>query len=57
MKNLEDYDENCVIVLSDANLERYGISGWALAKAMLARQPAVQAYTVLIGSLGAQAQM
>lgn len=57
MKNCDDYDENCVILLSDANLERYGIPGRLLAKAMSQRQPAVQAYTVLIGSLGAQAQM
>ncbi|XP_028966962.1 von Willebrand factor A domain-containing protein 8 [Galendromus occidentalis] len=56
LKNCEDYDENCVILLSDANLERYGISGRALAREMTSRQPEVQAYTVLIGSLGAQAQ-
>ncbi|OQR77160.1 hypothetical protein BIW11_00481 [Tropilaelaps mercedesae] len=57
MKDLDAYDENCVILLSDANLERYGIPGRLLAKAMTARQPAVEAYTVLIGSLGGQAQL
>lgn len=57
LKNCEDYDENCVILLSDANLERYGISGRSLAREMTSRQPEVQAYTVLIGSLGAQAQL
>ncbi|XP_022668336.1 von Willebrand factor A domain-containing protein 8-like isoform X2 [Varroa destructor] len=55
MSNCDDFDENCVILLSDANLERYGISARLLAKAMTARQPLVQVYAVLIGSLGAQA--
>ncbi|CAG9859748.1 unnamed protein product [Phyllotreta striolata] len=51
----EDYDEAIVIVLSDANLQRYGIPPSELAKAMSSR-PDVRSYAIFIGSLGDQAE-
>lgn len=51
----EDCDEAIVIVLSDANLQRYGIPPAELAKAMSSK-PNVSAYAVFIGSLGDQAE-
>uniref|UniRef100_T1INA4 von Willebrand factor A domain-containing protein 8 n=1 Tax=Strigamia maritima TaxID=126957 RepID=T1INA4_STRMM len=48
-------DERFVIVLSDANLERYGISAKVLARALTAN-PDVNAYAIFIGSLGDQAE-
>lgn len=53
----EDCDEAIVIVLSDANLSRYGISPRSLAHALTAQEPKVQAYTIFIGSLDDEAQM
>jgi hypothetical protein len=52
---IDDYDESFVIVLSDANLERYGIDPKQLAK-ILNSNPEVKAFSVFIGSLGDQAQ-
>ncbi|XP_056637109.1 von Willebrand factor A domain-containing protein 8 isoform X2 [Diorhabda sublineata] len=51
----EKYDEAIVIILSDANLQRYGISPSELAKAMSVK-PSVSAYAVFIASLGDQAE-
>lgn len=51
----EKYDEAIVIILSDANLQRYGIPPSELAKAMSAK-PSVSAYAVFIASLGDQAE-
>ncbi|XP_051999049.1 von Willebrand factor A domain-containing protein 8 [Xyrauchen texanus] len=51
---LEEADEHFVIVLSDANLERYGISPDRFARA-LTSNPQVNAFAVFIGSLGDQA--
>lgn len=50
----EAADEYFVIVLSDANLERYGISSARFAQA-LTINPQVNAFTIFIGSLGNQA--
>lgn len=51
----EDCDEAILIVLSDANLQRYGISPVRLAQA-LSLKPNVSAYAIFIGSLGDQAE-
>ncbi|KAF2346805.1 von Willebrand factor type A [Trinorchestia longiramus] len=51
----DDYDQNFVVLLSDANLDRYGISPARLATAMTG-QATVQCYVVFIGSLGNQAK-
>ncbi|XP_011863838.1 PREDICTED: von Willebrand factor A domain-containing protein 8 [Vollenhovia emeryi] len=50
----EDSDESIVVVLSDANLERYGISPQRFAK-LLTSNADVNAYAIFIGSLGDQA--
>ncbi|KAJ6661691.1 hypothetical protein lerEdw1_013213 [Lerista edwardsae] len=50
----EEADEYFVIVLSDANLERYGIPPARFAQA-LTINPQVNAFTIFIGSLGDQA--
>ncbi|XP_053164187.1 von Willebrand factor A domain-containing protein 8 isoform X2 [Hemicordylus capensis] len=50
----EEADEYFVIVLSDANLERYGIPPERFAQA-LTINPQVNAFTIFIGSLGDQA--
>eukprot|EP00079_Xenopus_tropicalis_P021730 XP_012813198.1 PREDICTED: von Willebrand factor A domain-containing protein 8 [Xenopus tropicalis] len=51
----EDADEHFVIVLSDANLERYGIPPARFAQA-LTINPQVNAFAIFIGSLGDQAE-
>ena len=51
----EDYDEAIVIVLSDANLQRYGIHPSKLANALTANEK-VSAYVIFIGGLGDQAE-
>ncbi|XP_032888798.1 von Willebrand factor A domain-containing protein 8 [Amblyraja radiata] len=51
----EEADEHFVIVLSDANLERYGISSTRFARA-LTSNPQVNAFAIFIGSLGNQAE-
>lgn len=50
----EDSDESIVIVLSDANLERYGIPPERLAKILMS-DTHVNAFAIFIGSLGDQA--
>lgn len=50
----EEADEHFVIVLSDANLDRYGITPASFANA-LTSQEKVNAYAIFIGSLGDQA--
>lgn len=50
----EDSDESIVVVLSDANLERYGIPPQKFAKALMSNAD-VNAYAIFIGSLGDQA--
>ncbi|KAM9343638.1 von Willebrand factor A domain-containing protein 8 [Pholidichthys leucotaenia] len=51
----EEADEHFVVVLSDANLERYGIRPERFAQA-LTSDPQVNAFAVFIGSLGDQAE-
>lgn len=51
----EDCDEAIVIVLSDANLSRYGIPPKKLADSLTSQEPKVQAYCIFIGSLGEEA--
>ncbi|XP_030642749.1 von Willebrand factor A domain-containing protein 8 [Chanos chanos] len=51
----EEADEHFVVVLSDANLERYGISPDRFARA-LTSNPQVNAFAIFIGSLGDQAE-
>lgn len=53
----EDSDESIVIVLSDANLQRYGISPRELTRALTAQEAKVQAYAIFIGSLANEAHM
>merc|ERR1712200_171967 len=50
----ESHDESIVIVLSDANFDRYGIRPEYFAK-ILNRNDNVGAYAIFIGSLGNQA--
>lgn len=52
----EDCDEAIVIVLSDANLSRYGIDPMRFVSALVSREPKVQAYSIFIGSLDDEAQ-
>jgi hypothetical protein len=49
-----DVDERFVIVLSDANLDRYGIQPKHLRKYLEAEE-SVNSYVIFIGSLGKQA--
>ena len=50
----DQYDESFVIVLSDANFDRYGIRPENFGK-ILNRNENVNAYAIFIGSLGNQA--
>ncbi|KAI0236153.1 von Willebrand factor A domain-containing protein 8 [Lamellibrachia satsuma] len=52
----EDADEHFVIVLSDANFDRYGIPPKRFADILTANDD-VNAYVIFIGSLGDQAQV
>ncbi|CAG9772643.1 unnamed protein product [Ceutorhynchus assimilis] len=51
----EDCDEAMLVLLSDANLQRYGIPPSKLAEALTMKQN-VSSYAVFIGSLGDQAE-
>nr|XP_061799830.1 von Willebrand factor A domain-containing protein 8-like [Nerophis lumbriciformis] len=51
----EEADEHFVVVLSDANLERYGIRPERFAR-VLTSDPQVNAFAIFIGSLGDQAE-
>uniref|UniRef100_A0A182RBI3 von Willebrand factor A domain-containing protein 8 n=1 Tax=Anopheles funestus TaxID=62324 RepID=A0A182RBI3_ANOFN len=53
----EDCDEAIVIVLSDANLARYGITPRKLNNALARQSPRVQAYVIFIGSLDDEAKV
>ncbi|KAI1716295.1 AAA domain (dynein-related subfamily) domain-containing protein [Ditylenchus destructor] len=55
LKKETDVDERFVIALSDANLDRYGIRPAHLSRA-LTKEENVNAFLILIGSLGEQAQ-
>lgn len=50
----EDCDEGIVVVLSDANLQRYGIPPSKLGS-ILTSKSNVSAYVIFIGGLGDQA--
>ncbi len=50
----EEADEHFVIVLSDANLDRYGIRPRHFADVLTSNED-VNAYVIFIGSLGDQA--
>lgn len=52
----EESDESIVIVLSDANLSRYGIRPQRLVDALVAQEPKVQAYSIFIGSIDDEAK-
>ncbi|GMT03950.1 hypothetical protein PENTCL1PPCAC_26124, partial [Pristionchus entomophagus] len=51
----EESDDRIVLLLSDANLERYGIQPKSLAR-LMDKDDGVKAYAILIGSLGEQAE-
>ena len=51
----DNYDESIVIVLSDANFDRYGISPNQFTK-ILTRNDRINAFAIFIGSLGDQAE-
>uniref|UniRef100_A0A182N1A7 von Willebrand factor A domain-containing protein 8 n=1 Tax=Anopheles dirus TaxID=7168 RepID=A0A182N1A7_9DIPT len=53
----EDCDEAIVVVLSDANLARYGITPRKLNTALARQSPKVQAYVIFIGSLDDEARV
>jgi len=51
----DNFDESFVIVLSDANFDRYGISPSNFAKILNRQSDKVNAFSIFIGSLGDQA--
>ena len=51
----ENFDENLMVVLSDANFDRYGIRPESFGK-ILSRNENVNAFDIFIGSLGNQAE-
>lgn len=50
----EESDESIVIVLSDANFQRYGIPPERISR-ILTSNPEINAYAIFIGSLGDEA--
>ncbi|XP_060665010.1 von Willebrand factor A domain-containing protein 8 [Drosophila nasuta] len=52
----ENYENGTVVVLSDANLARYGIAPKDLAKALRSGEPKVKGYVIFIGSLAEEAE-
>lgn len=53
LKQSEDYDETVMVLISDANLDRYGIEASTLRKEML-KESDVNCFVIFIGSLGDQ---
>lgn len=53
----EECDEAIVVVLSDANLQRYAIPPKKLTEMLMKQEPKVHAYMIFIGSLGEEAEM
>ncbi|XP_067641687.1 von Willebrand factor A domain-containing protein 8 [Eurosta solidaginis] len=51
----EDFDNSILVVLSDANLSRYGIQPKVLAKALMDGEPKVKGHVLFIGSLAEEA--
>lgn len=52
----EDCDEAIVVVLSDANLDRYAIPPKKLTEMLMKQEPKVHAYMIFVGSLGPEAE-
>ncbi|KAH8391598.1 hypothetical protein KR200_008568 [Drosophila serrata] len=52
----QDYDNAIAVVLSDANLSRYGIAPKDLAIALKRGEPKVKGYAIFIGSLAEEAE-
>ncbi|ALC48679.1 c12.2 [Drosophila busckii] len=52
----QDYDNAIVVVLSDANLSRYGIAPKDLAQALKRGEPKAKGYVIFIGSLAEEAE-
>lgn len=55
LKKEEEADERFLIVLSDANLDRYGIRPESLGR-LLKSEPSVNCYAIFVGTLGNQAE-
>lgn len=53
----EECDEAIVVVLSDANLDRYSIPPKRLTEMLMKQEPKVHAYMIFIGSIGKEAEM
>jgi hypothetical protein len=53
----EEADDHIVIVLSDANFDRYGLSPRAFSRIMLETNSKVGVYCIFIGTLGEQASV
>lgn len=53
----EECDEAIVVVLSDANLQRYSIPVKKLTEMITRKEPKVQGFIVFLGSLGEEAEM
>lgn len=53
----ENFDNGIVVVLSDANLARYGIAPKDLAMALKRGEPKVKGYVIFIGSLAEEADV
>lgn len=51
----EEADDYFVIVLSDANFDRYGLSPKSFSRILIETDPKVNAYCIFIGTLGDQA--
>lgn len=53
----EECDEAIVVVLSDANLSRYGIRPELINESLIRQEPKVQGYVIFLGSLGEEANV
>lgn len=53
----QEYENNIVVVLSDANLSRYGIQPKNFAKALMSAEPKVKGHVIFIGSLAEEAEL
>lgn len=52
----EECDEAIVVILSDANLQRYSIPPKKLTEMLMKQEPKVHAYMIFIGSIGEEAE-
>lgn len=53
----EECDEAIVVILSDANLQRYSIPPKKLTEMLTKQEPKVHAFMIFVGSLGPEAEM